>query len=447
MLETINSLAKDFLEELKTGKSVRIISHHDTDGITSAAILARTLKRLEKKFTIKITKGLDKEFLEKELKRKNEILLFSDLASGSLDYFQDLENPIYILDHHEIDKTKLNQKIKIANPHLCNLHDNECTGSGVSYLFAKAIDEKNKDLAKLALIGIIGDRYESNLSKINQQIIQDNEDLEIKKGLKLYPATRAIRRTLEYCTSPYIKGISNNPDGVLELLRDANIPPQKSLLELTEEETSRLVTSLLLKQKENQQTEDLIGNLYILKFFNRKEDVREISVLINACSRLGNSDIALAYCLENEKAKALAQDIYTHYKQELLSSLKTIEKIPKIEGDGFVIMNAKNEVKDAIIGTLCSMLSSSANYKEGTILIGMAYNEDKIKVSARIVGTGRNLKEVLEKTTTTFKQKYEAEVEIGGHNKAAGCLIEKEKEKEFIEELRKNLEIEVMKVN
>jgi len=37
-------------------------------------------------------------------------------------------------------------------------------------------------------------------------------------------------------------------------------------------------------------------------------------------------------------------------------------------------------------------------------------------------------------------------IEIGGHMNAAGCLIQKEKEKEFIETLRKDLEIEVVKV-
>ena len=94
------------------------------------------------------------------------------------------------------------------------------------------------------------------------------------------------------------------------------------------------------------------------------------------------------------------------------------------------------------------MISSSVEYEEGTILIGMAYNEDKIKVSARIVGReGRNLKEVLEKTIITFKQKHpEAEVEIGGHHFAAGCSIEKEKESEFIEALRENLEVEVVRI-
>ena len=295
---------------------------------------------------------------------------------------------------------------------------------------------------------MIGDRHESNLSKINQQIVKDAHDLKIKKGLVIYPATRPLRRALEWSTSPYIPGVTGNGPGAMEILRETGIDYNKNLLDLTKEEMSKLITAVMIRRAQHNKQDDILGNLYILKFFNTKEDVREISVLINACSRLGYSDVAIAYCLENEKAKSQALDIYTEYKQELVSGLKVAEKMDKIKGKGFVILNAKDQIKDAIVGTICSMLSSSPAYDEGTILIGMAYNKDKIKVSARIVGDeGRNLKEVLEKTIITFKtENPETIAEVGGHKFAAGCLIEKEKESLFIETLKKELEIEIVKV-
>jgi nanoRNase/pAp phosphatase (c-di-AMP/oligoRNAs hydrolase) len=36
--------------------------------------------------------------------------------------------------------------------------------------------------------------------------------------------------------------------------------------------------------------------------------------------------------------------------------------------------------------------------------------------------------------------------EVGGHPNAAGCMIEKDKESLFIEELKKVLEVELVKV-
>jgi len=437
MLNSIEQLAKEFLKESEN-KPIRIISHFDTDGITSAAIMVKTLSTLDKKFSLRILKNLEKETVEQELKRnQNEILLFTDLASNALDYLKNSEHLVFILDHHEIDKEKLNEKIKIINPHLFN--EEEISGAGLTYLFSKALTGPDPKLAKLAVIGMIGDRIEQ-ISKINQQIINDAHDLEIKKGLLIFSATRPLRRSLEYSTSTYIPGVTGSSAGVKQLLREINISPERTLYSLTEEEMPRLVTAVMIRRAKQETKDEIIGNIYLTNFFNRKEDIRELSTLINACSRLGHSDVAIAFCLGNEKAKNQAQEIYIKYKQQLVSALRTIEKMEKVEGNGFMIINAKEQIKDTIIGTVTSMLSSSMNYEEGTVLIGMAYNQDKVKVSARIVGRGRNLREVLEKAVMKF------EAEVGGHKAAAGCLIKREDEDKFLETLKKDLEIEVVKV-
>ena len=71
----------------------------------------------------------------------------------------------------------------------------------------------------------------------------------------------------------------------------------------------------------------------------------------------------------------------------------------------------------------------------------MAYNEDKIKVSARMVGkNGKNIREVLNSVIEIIGG------EVGGHKFAAGCLVEKSKEAEFIKELKKHLEVELVKI-
>ena len=441
MIRAITNLAKEFLE-ISKDKNIRLITHYDTDGITSAAIMVQTFKRLDIKFSLRIVKGLDKCIIETELKRnEKEILFFVDLASSNIEFLQTSKNPVFILDHHEVDATKLTQKIKMVNPHL--FKEDEICSAGLSYLFSKALSEANKDLSNLAIIGMIGDRHETQLSKTYQQILKDSEALEIKKSLLIFSATRPIKRALEYSTAFYIPGVTGSSTGVQELLQENSIPWEKTLYELTEEEVSRLVTSISVRMATKGDKTPIIGNLYIMKFFNKKEDVRELSVLINACSRLGHPETALSFCLQLEKSKERAQEIYIKYKQELVDALKNAEKIEKIQGNKFMILNAKDQIKDTLIGTVTSILSSSLDYEEGTILIGMAYNQDKIKVSARIAGKhGKNLKEVLERTLTV--NNFEAE--MGGHQKAAGCLIKKEDEERFIEELKKILEIDIIKI-
>ncbi|MCH7782965.1 hypothetical protein IID62_07840, partial [candidate division KSB1 bacterium] len=66
-------------------------------------------------------------------------------------------------------------------------------------------------------------------------------------------------------------------------------------------------------------------------------------------------------------------------------------------------------VKDTIIGTLASILSFSSMYKEGTVIVAMAYNENKIKVSTRMAGRNpespRNLKELMNSLSNALYRK------------------------------------------
>ena len=193
--------------------------------------------------------------------------------------------------------------------------------------------------------------------------------------------------------------------------------------------------------------QEFICNLFLVKFFNQIEDTRELSALINACSRMNKSNIALLICMGHKNAKKQAENIYIQYKQSIINALNHVHSNPKIEGKKYIIVNAKDKIQDTIIGTIASILSMSALYKEGTIIITMAYNQDKIKVSSRISGRGkikeadtRNLKEIMDEVTDLIGG------ESGGHKFAAGCVIGKDKEEAFIELIKKKLDLEEVKI-
>lgn len=261
----------------------------------------------------------------------------------------------------------------------------------------------------------------------------------------MYPSTRPIDRILEYSSNPYIPGVTGSYKGVLELLKDAGISKTeqnfKSLHELSEEEMSRLVTAIMLRGISELEISKIIGNIYLVKFFNKMEDARELSALINACSRMDKPFISLGFCLGNAESRKAAEKIYITYRQQIVSALRYVSETEKISGKNYTIINAKDNIKDTIIGTITSIISHSPTYPEGTIIIALAYNEDKIKASARIVGKeGKNLREVLNKVVVQLGG------EVGGHPNAAGCLISKDKESLFIEELKKVLEVEMVKI-
>jgi len=447
MLEKISDFAKKF-SELTNKKDVIVVSHFDTDGITSAAIFGKLLKKSDHKFSFKIIKSLDREFIESLPKNKNKVIVFLDLASSNIEDIVRLENLVFIIDHHEINmKTEIPENINIVNPHLY-ADGEEMSGSCLTYLVSREIAKKDSSSANLAVIGMVGDIMEKKVGPLVNTILKD-ADLTIKKGFLLYPSTRPLNKALEYCSVPFIPGVTGDNAGACSLLREAGIEftqkGYKALIDLNEEEMQRLVTAIALRVPNHEKMTEFIGNLFLVKFFNRLEDARELSALINACSRMGESNTSLLLCMGNETAKKNAESIYIKYKQSLIEALNQINTNPKIQGKQYVIMNAQDKIQDTIIGTVASILSMSALYEEGTVIITMAYNKDKIKVSSRICGREKkddtmNLKEIMDGITELIGG------ESGGHKFAAGCVISKEKEEAFIELVKKKLDIEVVKV-
>lgn len=434
--KAIEDLANKFLKI--QNKEILIVSHFDTDGITSAAILTRTLKKLDKKFSVKIVKNLEKEIID--TLPKDKLIIFLDLASNSLNYISELDLEVFIIDHHEIIQ-EIPKKINIINSELFENHN--ISSSGLTYLFCKAINPEIKYLAKLAVLGMIGDCLEKNIDQLNHQILVDGEVIR-KRGLLIYPSTRPLNRVLEFSSDPFIPGVTGDAKGVNELLREVGLNEGKckSLIELDENEMSKLVTAIFLKKPKSNYNDKIIGDIFLIKFFNKLEDAREISAMINACSRLGETETAMQLCLEIPKAKKRAEALYVKYKRFIISGLEFATKSEKIEGKGYVIINAKNEIKDTMIGTIASIISNSFIYEDGTIIVTMAYYKEKIKVSSRCSGkNGRNIREVLNEIVSRIGG------EVGGHKNAAGCIIEKTKEDEFIDSLKKILEIEMIKIN
>jgi len=425
--------------EKSENKEILIISHFDTDGISSAAIMIQALKGLDKRFSVKIVKSLEKEFIDSLPKEK--IIIFLDLGSGILNYLKEAGlKDVFIIDHHELVQ-KIPEGIYILNSELCS--NQKISASCLTYLFCKRINPENKKFSKLAILGMIGDTLEKEIEKINNGILEEGE-IKRKRGLLIYPSTRPLNRVLEYSSYPYIPEVTGDPQGVLEILREINFKPDngryKSLIELDEEEMERLITAIMLRNPKVK-TKEIVGDIFLIKFFNKLEDARELSAKINACSRYGESSTALLLCMEIARAKKRADALHVRHRQKVLSALKFVSETEKISGKGFVIINAKNHIQDTIIGTIASILSKSAIYEEGTIITTLGQYENKIKVSSRAVGkNGRNVREILARVIDTTGG------EVGGHEFAAGCLISIEKEQEFIEALKKNLEIEVIKV-
>jgi RecJ-like exonuclease len=461
----VEEAALKFKETLKKEGIIKVITHLDTDGLSSAAILVKALRRLDQQFSVRTLRQLEDKVIENLFaevkKQKCKAVFFLDLGSNKVEKILALANfcQVIILDHHDInnrdflDCIKDNANILLVNPELENM-DGKISASSVVYNFIRALDD-NKDLiqlSQLAILGMIGDMVDKEISKVNKNILEDAKatGMQIKKGLVVFSSTRPIHKSLELNSSIFIPGVSGSQNGALSFLRDIDIPIRtdkgyRTLLDLSEQEMSRLLTAVILARMESSKNQDVVGSIYLLKFNGYVLDAREISTMINACGRLGYPSLALSFLLGSKRAKEKIEFVYSKYRHHLLDGLNYVNAINKIQGKNYAIINAQDKIKDTIIGTVISILASSCVYPEGKVLVGMAYRKDKrVKISARISGrecNGYNLCKLLEGIVSDID-----DVEVGGHPNAAGCLIKQKDEPEFIKRLQKSLEIEEIKI-
>ncbi len=179
---------KKAAEEIKKSKDVRVVSHLDSDGISAAAVAFSVLSRLGKVIHLSIEKQIKQRVIEKLKKEEHDLFVFTDLGSGQIEMLKELKDEtnkkILILDHHLPSSEEDVDGIIHVNPYLYGQSGEEISGAGVTYLLAKEIDPKNRDLSYLAIVGAIGDIQDDNwvLKGQNKDLLKEAvEEGKIKK--------------------------------------------------------------------------------------------------------------------------------------------------------------------------------------------------------------------------------------------------------------------------
>ncbi len=170
-------------------KTIQLFHHNDSDGLTSGAILTRTFER--KGFDVQ-RYCLEKPYpavLRKVFDQKGKLIVFTDFAGRIAPFISDLnqgKNLTLILDHHKASPST-DDMVHNLDPELFGLKgDLDITASTTCYLFATTIDPANRDLAYIATIGAVGDRFFLNgrLATQNREVALETQQqglLEIRE--------------------------------------------------------------------------------------------------------------------------------------------------------------------------------------------------------------------------------------------------------------------------
>jgi RecJ-like exonuclease len=435
-LEEIERTANVF-KSIVREKFVRVFSHLDCDGICAAAIIFKVLLRLKANFSITFLKQLRKDWVEKLEIKPNEVYVFLDFGSGQLDYLDKIfeKTQLFIIDHHFPKEVK-HFNLFHLNPLL--FKEEGFCASVLSYWFAKFLDRKNVDLIEAALIGAIGDVMEEGwkLKGEIEEMVKEAEELgkiKVTKGIRIYGKNKPLHIALAQTYDPFIPGVTGSESNAVQFLAEAGIELSKdgrirTLKELSLEEQKNLATAIILERLKNnlENSEDIFGNVYILKNFpSQLNDAREIATILNGCARLEKPNLGVLFLNKNFDLIDELLNVCEDYKQILRESLIKVKE--SLVEEGYFAYFINHEIKDTVLGTLTSILLNSLGKK---LILGLTLSDGQIKISGR-TNTNINLKELIVNTLEEMRCG-----EGGGHAKAAGAYIPIGKEKEFVEKFK-----------
>jgi single-stranded-DNA-specific exonuclease len=443
--------ARLVLKHVEKGDTIHVSSHIDADGLAAAGIIGKSLLRLGGKFRLRIARWLDEKVVDQIAAEKSALTIFADSGSGYLDLMSEKlsEHRVIILDHHQT-VTETPSTFIHVNPHFHGIDGSrDISGAGVAYLFAKAFDKTNIDLAHLAVIGALGDLQDKYADKsgqrklggVNERIVEDAVKagcLNVETDLLFFGReTRPIHKAIARTTNPFIPGISGEEDKSYAFLKRLGIEPKqgekwRALRDLSGEEKKQILSAIadyfMSKGFAGDVALDLIGHVYTLAHEDRwmpLRDAREFTVILNATGRMDKAGLGVAICM-GDRGKCLeeATAVMEEYRRTITKYLRWVtEKPDRLEElDGIYLVRGDGFIDEKVISPVSSILSTTLSKLGKPIIVYSSISgEEMVKVSARALETlrkrGLNLGEALH----VAAEKYSGRG--GGHDVAAGAQI------------------------
>lgn len=436
-------------EQIAAAPEITIISHIDADGISCEAILSQAISRQEIPVKSVFVRQLEPLTMP-QVPSDSSLKIFSDLGAGQQNLMLErgfTDKEVLIIDHHvsqpcEREYTQVN----------CLPYGHtRMSAAGVAYLVAKQMDTANIDLAQLAIVGNVGDmmaREKCGLVGPAREIIvedgvQHGSVRVNKKDLNCYgTATRPVHLSLAYNDDPFVKGISNNPEGARQFLKRLGIRQQTPdgrwyVWEELSDDDHRTIISALAQQlmANGEKTDRLLAETYRFPGEIPRTPLRnaqEYATLLNACGRWSKPQIGGAI-LRGDRGTAYrdAEHMLNNHRAILRELLQYIVDTGVKELEFLQYLHVGGKYPDTIVGIGAGMALSKLNANK-PILIMCEVPEDRsltkvsMRTTERVVEKGIDLQKALSDASSEYGGGG------GGHKIAAGAYIPKAAEEEFV---------------
>ncbi|WP_319508252.1 DHH family phosphoesterase [uncultured Methanolobus sp.] len=425
-MQKLKELAREAADIIEKHDHVRIISHNDADGLTSAGIICQALMRKDIRFHTTIVPRLDRSVVDmvKASAADDDLVLFCDMGSGQSEIISEIKQDIVVLDHH-VPVGKTPAKV-LVNPHLVGIDGAmHISGSGTTFFVAMEMEPANIDLAGLAIAGAIGDKQ--LFSTLNGHILEEAVNAEVvtvKKGLRIGDGDLA--RVLEYTPEPYldITGDREKIDNFLDILGlHGNIE------DLDPDQTKKLTSAVALKLAKHASPEAIdaaIGDVYIL---NKEivHNVYDLVAILNTCGKADKGGMGLSICMKNDTHLAEATDMAMSHQISIVENIKKgMNMVKQGKSIGYLIGEEMEST-----GMIASTFVRYVNPEMPFVAVNQV--EDLVKVSAR--GTRALVEKGLDLSFALREAAKLVGGEGGGHNVASGASIPPGTAEQFIDKV------------
>jgi len=457
--ESLSNFQDRISDVIKSRKNILVTTHIDCDGITSGSIISKALIRQGAKCTVRTTNEFSVKLVEKMQKETRDLHVITDLGGGFGSLLNEkLSDNWMVLDHHEIeDEEKDNEHVINAWKFGMDGGVEICAG-GMAYLASKALNEKNEDLSRVAVVSALGDRQDQGERKSftgkNLEIAETAKKLglvEIDLDLLLVGReTRPLPDAIAFTSKPFIEGLTWNRDACLAMLTKAGIKLKDGArwrvpADLNQEEKQSIIESISkFVQGENatKVMEELIGYTYTFPTEEKRSflrDGREFSTMLNSCGRIYRSGVGIAICMGDRNASLIeGEKILTEYRGMIREYMNVLSnerwRINNLEN--CVMVNAQGLVPETMTGTISSLIAGSPKNSGKIVILRTDGSEGTIKFSSRKSSDCKysiNLSQLMRGGAEKFDGIG------GGHDAAAGAKITKDKLDGFLDYLEANV--------
>jgi len=427
---------KSVVKKLKEyGGSVYIICHNDADGLCGGAVLAKTLARAGFFFRLRSVPGLDENIVEELVQEAMDFYIFVDLGSGYVELVEHLcsrtGSQVVVLDHHKIERAT--SRFLQVN---CNNHgidgSFDMSGSMMAFVLAVSFDMLNYDLVDVALAGAVGDKQNINgfggLNKAFAQQACKYGFLRKEQGVDIRGGN--ILGALDNTFDPFFKGLSGRPSAITKFLTELGIPGDISLDALDEQKKKYLNSALLMKMIEAGSLQSSIRNFARDRYYSPRLHmfIDELATVVNACGKMAEWSLALAYILDSANYSTEANDKAAVFNRKILKKLAQLEEGFQ-QRDHFQYFTGEEGDHCGTVAGIAIRYLSSGEYP----LLGLTTRKNKIDISAR--GTRALVAGGLDLASAMSQVSLKVGGMGGGHPVASGASIPPDKMDEFLTEL------------